>query len=120
LFAVGGYWLMKPTVLANPGVAAYQAPRTTAKVLDPGSDAKRIAAEAAATATADRENRKLGLAANASVSPNSVSPKSNDGRVAEGPAIPRQPRVQKGQETPDPRVAQRGAQPLFGWRFGLF
>ena len=120
LLAVGGYWLMKPTVFANPGVAAYQAPTTTAKittgnVLDPGSDARRMAAEAAATATADRENRKLGLAANAA-----VTPKSSDGRVAEAPAIPRQPRVQKRQETPDPRVAQRAAQPLFGWRFGLF
>jgi hypothetical protein len=117
LFAVGGYWLMRPTVFANPGVAAYQAPTTTAKVttakiMDPGSDAKRMAAEAAATATADRENRKLGLAANAS-----VTPKSSDGRVAEGPAPPRQPRVQKRQDKPDPRVAQR---PLFGWGFGLF
>ena len=64
-----GYWLMKPTVLKNPGVAAYQPP-AAAKVLDNNSEARLIAAEAAATAAANKENRNLGLAANASVAPN--------------------------------------------------
>jgi len=121
LFAVGGYWLMKPTVLKNPGVAAYQPP-AAAKVLDTNFEAKQVAAEAAATAAADKENRKLGLAANASVAPRSVAPKSADGRAVEGPATPKQTtaRVQKRRDVPGqapPRVAQREAVPsLFGWR----
>jgi hypothetical protein len=122
LFAVGGYWLMKPTVLKNPGVAAYQPP-AAAKVLDANFEAKQLAAEAAATAAADKENRKLGLAANASVAPNaSVTTKSGDGRAVEGPASPKQTtaRVQKRHDVPGqapPRVAQREAVPsLFGWR----
>jgi hypothetical protein len=119
LFAVGGYWLMKPTVLKNPGVAAYHPP-STAKVLDASSEAKRVAAEAVAAAAADKENRKLGLAANAS-----AAPRSADGRPVDGAATPRQTtaRVQRRQDTPGqvPRVAQRDAAPsLFGWRFGLF
>jgi len=125
LFAVGGYWLMKPTVLKNPGIAAYQAP-AAAKVLGTNSEArnseaKLIAAEAAATAAADKENRKLGLAANSSVAPSaSAATRSADGR--EGSATPRQTaaRVQKRQDTPGqaPRVAQRESAPsLFGlWR----
>ena len=121
LFAVGGYWLMKPTVLKNPGVAAYQAP-AAAKMLDGNSEAKLVAAEAVATAAADKENRKLGLAANASVAPNaSVTTKSAGGRAVEGPATPKQTtaRVQKRQDAGQapPRVAQREAAPsLFGWR----
>jgi hypothetical protein len=126
LFAVGGYWLMKPTVLKNPGVAAYQPP-AAAKVLDPNSEARLVAAEAVATAAADKENRKLGLAANASAAPNaSVATKSPggraiDGRAVEGPATPKQTtaRVQKRQDAGQapPRVAQREAAPsLFGWR----
>jgi hypothetical protein len=119
LFAVGGYWLMKPTVLKNPGVAAYQPP-AAAKVLDGNSEAKLVAAEAAATASADKENRRLGLAANAS-----AAPKSADGRAVEGPPTPKQTaRVQRRQDAPGqapPRVAQREAAPtLFGFRFGLF
>jgi hypothetical protein len=115
LFAVGGYWLMKPTVLKNPGVAAYHRP-AAAKVLDTNSEAKLIAAEAAATAAADKENRRLGLAANAS-----VARKSADGRAVEGPATPKQTtaRVHKRQDPTGqaPRVAQREAMPsLFGWR----
>ena len=116
LFAVGGYWLMKPTVLKNPGVAAYQPP-AAAKVLDANSNAKQVAAEAAASAVADKENRKLGLAANAS-----GAPKSADGRAVEGPATPKQntARVQRRHEVPGqapPRVAQREPGPsLFGWR----
>ena len=120
LFAVGGYWLMKPTVLKNPGVAAYQPP-AAAKVLDANSEARLVSAEATATAAADKENRKLGLAANASVAPNaSVATKSANGRAVDGPATPKQTtaRVQKrpdGQASP--RVAQREAAPsLFGWR----
>jgi hypothetical protein len=118
LFAVWGYWLMKPTVLKNPGVAAYQAP-TAAKMLDGNSEAKLVAAERAATAAADKENRKLGLAANAS-----AAPKSADGRAVDGPATPKQTvaRVQRRHDAPGqapPRVAQREAPPsLFGWRFG--
>jgi len=126
LFAVGGYWLMKPTVLKNPGVAAYQPP-AAAKVLDANSEARLVAAEAVATAAADKENRKLGLAANASVAPNaSVTTKSAggraiEGRAVEGPATPKQTtaRVQKRQDAGQapPRVAQREAAPsLFGWR----
>jgi hypothetical protein len=121
LFAVGGYWLMRPTVLRNPGVAAYQPPAAT-KVLDANSGARLVAAEAAATAAADKENRKLGLAANAL-----VAPKSADGRAVESPATPKRTiaRVQKRHDAPGqapPRVAQREAAPsLFGpWRFGLF
>jgi hypothetical protein len=114
LFAVGGYWLMKPTVLKNPGVAAYQPP-AAAKVLDVNSNAKQVAAEAAATATADKDNRKLGLAANAS-----AAPKSADGRAAEGPATSKQStaRVQRRHDVQaPPRVAQREPGPsLFGWR----
>ena len=121
LFAVGGYWLMKPTVLKNPGVAAYQPP-AAAKVLDVNSEARLVAAEAVATAAADKENRKLGLAANASVAPNaSVTTKSAGGRAVEGSATPKQTtaRVQKRQDAGQapPRVAQREAAPsLFGWR----
>ena len=121
LFAVGGYWLMKPTVLKNPGVAAYQPP-AAARVLDANSEAKLVAAEAVATAAADKENRKLGLAANASVAPNaSVTTKSAGGRAVEGPATPKQTtaRVQKRQDAGQapPRVAQREAAPsFFGWR----
>ena len=122
LFAVGGYWLMKPTVLENPGVAAYQPPAAT-KVLDTNSEAKLVAAEATATAAADKENRKLGLTANALVAPNaSVATKSADGRAVEGPATPKQTtaRVQKRPDVPaqaPPRVAHReAAPPLFGWR----
>jgi hypothetical protein len=113
LFAVGGYWLMKPTVLKNPGVAVYQAP-AAAKVLDTGLEAKLIAAEQAATAAADKENRKLGLAANAS-----ANTKSGESRTAE--AAPRQttPRVQRRPDPQDQRVAQRAPQPLFGL-FRLF
>src|SRR5262249_42935424 len=109
LLAVGGYWLMKPTVLKNPGVAAYRPP-AAAKGLDANSEAKLVAAEAAATAAADKENRKLGLAANAS-----VSPKSADGRAVEGSATPRQTaRVHRRPDAP-PRVAQRESAPsLFG------
>jgi len=122
VFAVGGYWLMRPTVLKNPGVAAYQPP-AAAKVLDANFEAKQAAAEAAATAAADKENRKLGLAASASVAPNaSVATKSADGRAFEGPATPKQTtaRVQKRHDMPSqapPRVAQREPAPsLFGWR----
>ena len=114
-------WLMKPTVLKNPGVAVYQPP-AAAKVLDAGSETRLIAAEQAATAAADKENRKLGLAANAS-----ANPKSGDSRPAEIAAAPKQTpvqtqaRVQKRPDAPDqPRVAQRAPQSLFGWRFGLF
>jgi len=122
LLGVGGYWLMKPTVLNNPGVAVYQPP-AAAKVLDTGSEAKLMAAEAAATAAADKENRKLGLAANAS-----ANPKSGDARPAEVAAAPRQtttqttPRVQKRPDVQEqPRVAQRAPQPFFSpFRFGLF
>src|SRR5262245_38392747 len=117
VFAVGGYWMMKPTVLKNPGVAGYQPP-AGAKVLDTGSEAKLIAAEAAATAAADKENRKLGLAANAS-----ANTKSGDARQPEIVAVPKQTtaRVHKRPEAPEqPRVAQRAPQPLFGWRFGFF
>jgi hypothetical protein len=120
LFAVGGYWLMKPTVLKNPGVAAYQPP-AAARVLDANSEAKLVAAEAVATAAADKENRKLGLAANASVAPKSAGGRAIDGRAVEGPATPKQTtaRVQKRQDAgqPPPRVAQREAAPsFFGWR----
>jgi len=116
-FAVGGYWLMKPTVVSNPGVAAYKAP-AGAKVLDAGYETKQIAAERAANAVADRENRKLGLAANAS-----AGPRSNDGPAVVA-ATPRQAaaRVQKRPDVPgqnQPRVAQREqpAQSFFGqWR----
>ena len=115
LFAVGGYWLMKPTVLKNPGVAAYHAP-AAAKMLDGNSEAKLVAAERAATAAADKENRKLGLAANAS-----APPRSADGRAVEGPASPKQTtaRVQKRQDPGQapPRVAQRESGPSL---FGLF
>src|SRR5262245_62493261 len=83
VFAVGGYWMMKPTVLKNPGVAVYQPP-AGAKVLDAGSEAKLIAAEASATAAADKENRKLGLAANASAN------KPGDARQAEVVVAPKQ------------------------------
>jgi hypothetical protein len=121
LFAVGGYWMMKPTVLKNPGVAVYQPP-AGAKVLDAGSEAKLIAAEAAATAVADKENRKLGLAANAS-----ANTKPGDARQQEIVVAPKQSsaqasaRVQRRPDVPEqPRVAQRAPQPLFGWRFGLF
>jgi hypothetical protein len=122
LFAVGGYWLMKPTVLKNPGVAVYQPP-AAAKVLDTGSETRLIAAEQAATAAADKENRKLGLAANAS-----ANPKSGDSRPAEM-AAPKQTtaqtqaRVQKRPDAPpdQPRIAQRAPQPFFSpFRFGLF
>jgi hypothetical protein len=120
LFAVGGYWLMKPTVFKNPGVAAYQPP-AAAKVLDANSEARLVAAEAVATAAADKENRKLGLAANASVTTKSAGGRSIDGRAVEGPATPKQTtaRVQKRQDAGQapPRVAQREAAPsLFGWR----
>jgi len=120
LFAVGGYWLMKPTVLKNPGVAAYQPP-AAAKVLDANSEARLVAAEAVATAAADKENRKLGLAANASVTTKSAGGRAIDGRAVEGPATPKQTtaRVQKRQDAGQapPRVAQREAAPsLFGWR----
>jgi hypothetical protein len=120
LFAVGGYWLMKPTVLKNPGVAAYQPP-AAAKVLDANSEARLVAAEAVATAAADKENRKLGLAANASVATKSAGGRAIDGRAVEGPATPKQTtaRVQKRQDAGQapPRVAQREAAPsLFGWR----
>jgi hypothetical protein len=120
LFAVGGYWLMKPTVLTNPGVSAYQPP-AAARVLDPNSEARLVAAEAVATAAADKENRKLGLAANASVAPKSAGGRAIDGRAVEGPATPKQTtaRVQKRQDAGQapPRVAQREAAPsLFGWR----
>jgi len=120
LFAVGGYWLMKPTVFKNPGVAAYQPP-AAAKVLDANSEAKLVAAEAVATAAADKENRKLGLAANASVTTKSAGGRAIDGRAVEGPATPKQTtaRVQKRQDAGQapPRVAQREAAPsLFGWR----
>jgi hypothetical protein len=116
LFAVGGYWLMTPTVLRNPGVAAYQPP-AAAKMLDANSEAKLVAAEAAATAAADKENRKLGFAANAS-----AAPKSADGRPVEGHATRKQTtaRVQKRQDAPGqpPRVAQResGLSLFGGWR----
>jgi hypothetical protein len=124
LFGVGGYWLMKPTVLKNPGVAVYQPP-AAAKVLDTGSEARAIAAEQAATASADKENRKLGLAANAS-----ANPKSGDSRPAATAAAPKQTttqttaqsqaRVQKRPDAHDqPRVAQRAPQPFFGL-FRLF
>jgi hypothetical protein len=119
LFAVGGYWMMKPTVLKNPGVAVYQPP-AAAKVLDSGSEAKLIAAEQTATAAADKENRKLGLAANAS-----GNSRSGDSRPAEV-AAPRQTtaqspaRVQKRPDAADQaRVAQRAPQPFFGL-FRLF
>ena len=120
LFAVGGYWLMKPTVLTNPGVSAYQPP-AAARVLDANSEARLVAAEAVATAAADKENRKLGLAANASVAPKSAGGRAIDGRAVEGPATPKQTtaRVQKRQDAGQapPRVAQREAAPsLFGWR----
>ena len=120
LFAVGGYWLMKPTVFKNPGVTAYQPP-AAARVLDANSEAKLVAAEAVATAAADKENRKLGLAANASVAPKSAGGRAIDGRAVEGPATPKQTtaRVQKRQDAGQapPRVAQREAAPsLFGWR----
>jgi hypothetical protein len=118
LFAVGGYWLMKPTVLKNPGVAAYRPP-AAAKLIDANSDAKLEAAEQAATAVAAKENRKLGLAANAS-----AAPKSADGRAVEGPATPKQTtaRVHKRQEAQAPRVAQRESAPSFfgSWRVGFF
>lgn len=118
-FAVAGYWLMKPTIVANPGVAVYKAP--AANVLAYGGEARQLAAEQAATAVADQENRKLGLA------PTVVAtPKASDDRVVA--ATPRQAtaRVQKRQDAPGqnaPRVAQREpvAPSLFGpWRFGLF
>jgi len=111
---------MKPTVLTNPGVSAYQPP-AAAKVLDVNSEARLVAAEAVATAAADKENRKLGLAANASVAPKSAGGRAIDGRAVEGPATPKQTtaRVQKRQDAGQapPRVAQREAAPsLFGWR----
>lgn len=118
LLAVGGYWMMRPTVLKNPGVAVYQPPAAT-KVLDMGSEAKLIAAEQAATAAADKENRKLGLAANAS-----ANSRSGDSRPAEAVAAPRQTtsqttaRVQRRPDAADQaRVAQRAPQQPF---FGLF
>ena len=116
VFAVGGYWMMRPTVLKNPGVAVYQPPAGV-KVLDARSDAKLIAAEAAATAAADKENRKLGLAANAS-----ANTKPGDARRPEVVTVPKQSaRVHKRPDAPEqPRVAQRAPQPLFGWRFGFF
>jgi hypothetical protein len=104
---------MKPTVLKNPGVAVYRAGGR--------KDARRQlrsqagGCRAAAIAAADKENRKLGLAANAS-----AAPKSADGRVVDGPATPKQTvaRLQKRHDAP-PRVAQREAPPsLFGFRFG--
>jgi len=116
VLAVGGYWMMKPTVLKNPGVAVYQPP-AGAKVLDAGSDAKLIAAEAAATAAADKENRKLGLAANASANTKS------DARQPEIVTVPKQTtaRVHKRPDAPEqPRVAQRTPQPLFGFGWRLF
>jgi len=117
VLAVCGYWMMRPTVLKNPGVAVYQPPAGV-KVLDARSDAKLIAAEAAATAAADKENRKLGLAANAS-----ANTKPGDARRPEVVTVPKQStaRVHRRPDAPEqPRVAQRAPQPLFGWRFGFF
>src|SRR5262249_713407 len=120
LFAVVGYLLMRPTVLKNPGVGAYHPP-AAAKMVDANSAAKLVAAEAAATATADRENRKLGLAAHAS-----VAPKSADGRPVAATATRKQTaaRAQRRRDGPGhgPRVAEGESAPsLFGpWRFGPF
>src|SRR5215510_5531039 len=105
VFAVGGYCMMKPTVLKHPGVAVYQL-LAGAKVLDTGSEAKLIAAEQAATAAADKENRKLGLAANASARAEVVAaPKQTTAQTAA--------RVQKRPDAAEQaRVAQRAPQPL--------
>ena len=58
-FAVAGYWLMRPTVLNNPGVAVYQPP--AAKVLEYGSGAKLAEIELAANAAALKANEKFGF-----------------------------------------------------------
>jgi hypothetical protein len=114
LLAVGGYWMMKPTVLKNPGVAVYQPP-AAAKVLDSGSEARLIAAEQAATAAADKENRKLGLAANASANTKSAEVAAPRHTTTQAAA-----RVQKRPDAADQaRVAQRAPQPFFGL-FRLF
>ncbi len=118
-FAVGGYWLMKPTVLRNPGVAAYQRP-ASAKVLDSGSD-KLLAAELAANALADKENKKLGLASTV-VAGAKPAERADRSAMAAAPKQTRTARVQRRQDAPSqPRVAQREnfMQSLFG-RFGMF
>jgi len=122
--AVGGYWLMKPTVLRNPGVAAYQVP-AAAKVLDSGSETKLAAAEAAATAAADKENRKLGLAS--TVVAGAKSHDSADRPAAVAVAAKQNAKTARAQKRPEapnpPRVAQREniVQSLFGgWRLGMF
>jgi hypothetical protein len=61
LLAIAGYWLMKPTVHTNPGVAAY-APPAAAKVLGYAWEDKSAAVDRAANEVAEGENKKLGLA----------------------------------------------------------
>lgn len=120
--AVTGYLLMKPTIVTNPGVAAYKAP--AANVLDYGREDKLVAAERAATEVADQENRRLGLAPTVL-----AATASNDGRerpaVAAAPPKQATARIQKRPDAPGqnpPRVAQReqASPSLFGWRFGMF
>ena len=115
LLVLAGFWLMKPTVHKNPGVAAYQAP--TAKMPEYGREAKSVAAELAAYGAANGENRKPGLLANAQSQQN----------AAERPSVAAAPKpatrtAQKRQDA-SPRFGQPepAAQSAFAqWRFGMF
>jgi len=124
LMAGIGYWLLKPTVSRNPGLAAYQPPAATA--MDYGSGARLAQAEQAATKVAETENAKLGIRPAAVVG--AISPDVADRPSAAGATAKQKAKtahVQKREQTSwqsRSRLAQRerAAQSAFAFWFGRF
>jgi hypothetical protein len=124
MLAVAGYWLMKPTVVKNPGLAVYKPP--VAKVLDYGWGARLADVELAANEVAHEANQKLGI--EPSLLARAQSPDVGERSVAA--AEPKQKAkaasVHKRQDPPGqspPRAAQRQgqAQPAFAqWPFRMW
>jgi hypothetical protein len=126
MLAVAGYWLMKPTVLKNPGLAVYKPP-AAAKVLDYGWGDRLPDVELAANEAAHEANQKLGI------EPSLLArAQSTDGADERSPvaAAPKQKvktvRAHKRQDAPGQspqRAAQRQgpAQPAFAqWPFRMW
>src|SRR5262245_33400420 len=125
MLAVAGYWLMKPTVVKNPGLAVYKPP--AAKVLDYGWGPRLADVELAANEVAHEANEDLGFQASLLARAQSTD---SAGERSVAAAEPKQKaKAARAQKRPDapgqspPRAAPRqgSAQPAFAqWPFRMW
>jgi len=103
ILAVSGYWLMKPTVRENPGVAVYKPP--AANVLEYGWGAKSLEVEQAANGVAEAANAKLKL------EPTAIARAKSTDVVDEAWAAAKSNQKTKAARVPQRQDASRQSQP---------